>query len=166
MIPSSFVSRHKSNGILLFGLLVRRGLNGTGLLSTLNLNLICGLSTLRPCTKILFLFTCELSLESDTKALGITDRLLFLKAPFNVSILWFCKYKFTNIDKYNYLYTNPLLFITYYLLVLLMKKNRIKFTKRSKIVSFPSSISSNWWSASLFLILPGIFWFFNNADIL
>jgi len=87
MIPSSFVSRHKSKGILLFGLTVRRGLNGTGLLSILKLNFICGLSTLRPCTKILFLLVTWDSLESDTKALGMTDRLLFLKAPSNISIL-------------------------------------------------------------------------------
>lgn len=124
MIPSSFVSRHKSNGILLFGLLVSRGLKGTGLLSTLNLNFICGLSTLRPCTKILLLLTtCDLSLESDTKALGITDRLLFLKAPSNVSILRFYKNKF--------------------IIFIIKKKNCIHFTTRSKIVSFPSSISSN-----------------------
>lgn len=88
MIPSSFVSRHKSNGILLFGLLLRRGLNGTGLLSTLILNFICGLSTLRPCTSNLFLLAvCDWSLESDTNILGVTDTLLDLKEPFNVSIL-------------------------------------------------------------------------------
>lgn len=88
MIPSSFVSKHKSNGILLFGLLVSRGLNGTGLLSTLILNFICGLSILRPCTNILFLFAvCVLSVDSDTKALGVTDTPTFLKDPFNVSIL-------------------------------------------------------------------------------
>lgn len=88
MIPSSFVSRHKSNGILPFGLLLRIGLNGTGLLSTFILNFICGLSTLRPCTSNLFLCAiCDWSLESDTKILGVTDTLLFLKAPFNVSIL-------------------------------------------------------------------------------
>lgn len=92
MIPSSLVSKHKSKGILLFGLLVRRGLNGTGLLSTLILNFICGLSILRPCTNILFLFAaCVLSVVSDTKALGVTDTPTFLKDPFNVSIL--CVYK-------------------------------------------------------------------------
>lgn len=40
MTPSSFVSKHKSNGNLLLGLQLRSGLNGTGLLSTLVLNFI------------------------------------------------------------------------------------------------------------------------------
>lgn len=88
MSPSSFVSKHKSNAMLLFGLLVRRGLNGTGLLSTLVLNFICGLSILRPCTNILFLLAfCALSADSDTKALEAIVTSIFLKDPFNVSIL-------------------------------------------------------------------------------
>lgn len=90
MIPSSFVSRHKSNGTLLFGLQLSRGLNGTGLLSTLILNFICGLSTLRPCTNTLFFPAfCDVSLVSDTKIFGVTDKAVLLKEPLSLSILWF-----------------------------------------------------------------------------